>query len=87
MPLFASTDDGETWYNDQAGIPKGMYTFQLVQTSNYTLAGQWDGIYKKDITSNWVKWNNGLPTKIPITELKGNENFLVAASSGWYLGD
>ncbi|UZR98093.1 WD40/YVTN/BNR-like repeat-containing protein [Chondrinema litorale] len=85
--LYASTDNGETWYNDQAGIPKGMYTFQLVHTNNYTLAGQWDGIYKKDFASNWIKWNNGLPAKIPITELKGNAHFLVAASSGWYLGD
>ena len=85
--LFASNDKGNNWQNDQAGIPKGMYTFQLLQTNNYTLAGQWDGIYKKDYTTNWIKWNKGLPTKIPITELKGNENFLVAASSGWYKGD
>lgn len=85
--LFASKDKGESWYSDQPGLPDGMYSFQVIALGNEVFDGQWDGIYRKDKQENWVRWSNGLPTKIPITEMKTFSGILVAATSQWYTAD
>lgn len=83
--LYASNDQGTNWFNDQTGMPPYKYSFQVVEAGENVLAGQWDGIYKKEIGLNWVKWSNGLPPNIPITEMRVlNNGILVAASSAWY---
>lgn len=60
----------------------------LLLVGKNMLAGtQGDGIYKKEIGLNWVKWSNGLPANIPITEMRMlNNGILVAASSAWSRG-
>lgn len=81
--LFASKDEGANWQSDQYGMPEGFYSFQVVALGNTVLVGQWDGIYKKDKLSNWIKWNVGLPEKIPVTEMRRFDQTLVSASSQW----
>lgn len=80
--LFISQDKGKTWYSDQSGMPVGKYSFQVVASEKYLLNGQWDGIYRKELS--WVKSDNGLPDNIPITEMKVNGSLLVCASSQWW---
>jgi len=81
--LFATKDKGMTWYSDQKGMPKGKYSFQIIQKDNTVLVGQWDGIYKKDATENWKLTSKGLPNNTPILEFKTYKGFIVAGSSLW----
>jgi hypothetical protein len=81
--LFTSANQGLTWQSDQKGMPTGKYTFQVLQTNASLLAGQWDGIYKKEPLTNWVLSNKGLPVNFPVTELKVFKKMIIAASSGW----
>lgn len=83
--LFVSSDRGATWNSDQKGMPDGKYSFQVIQSGDNVLDGQWDGIYRKDIALNWFKSDNGLPKNIPVTEMKMFKNVLIAASSQWHM--
>ncbi len=81
--LFSSADKGETWINIQKGLPKNLYTFQLREKEEHILIGQWDGVYKREGTSNWILVNKGLPKKFPATDLIIFNDILVVSSSGW----
>ena len=81
--LFVSPDKGNSWLSAQTGLPKGLYSFSLVEMDNTVVLGQWDGAYVKDSLLGWKPSNNGLPEKFPVTELATFGDILVAASSGW----
>jgi ligand-binding sensor domain-containing protein len=44
--LFSS--DGQIWQKQQNGLPKDLYTFNVINYNNTVFAGQWDGIYRKN---------------------------------------
>lgn len=80
--LLLSSKDGKTWQSLQSGLPKKLYTFNILNYNNLVLAGQWDGIYKK--TNNNTTWelsSNGLPTKFAVTNLKAFNDILVISTS------
>jgi photosystem II stability/assembly factor-like uncharacterized protein len=81
--LFVSTDKGASWLSAQAGLPKGLYSFSLIEIGNTVIVGQWDGTYVKDSFLGWKPANSGLPEKFPVTELATFGDIVVAASSGW----
>lgn len=80
--LLLSSTDGKNWQSIQSGLPKDLYTFNVVNHNNLILAGQWDGIYKK--TNNNAMWelsSNGLPPKFAVTNLKAYNNILIISTS------
>lgn len=80
--LLLSSTDGKTWQSQQSGLPKELYTFNVLTHNNLILAGQWDGIYKK--TNDNTKWelsSKGLPTKFAVTNLKMFNDILVISTS------
>jgi photosystem II stability/assembly factor-like uncharacterized protein len=76
--LFSSNDKGESWLSIQKGLPKELYTFNVIKNNNSIFAGQWDGIYRKD-TSNedWKFTSNGLPSKFSATNFKAYKGILI----------
>jgi len=81
--LFVSADKGNSWQSDQMGMPAGMYSFQVIEKDNTVLAGQWDGVYVKTVSQGWKLSNKGLPFNLPVLELVGTGNVIVAGSSQW----
>jgi ligand-binding sensor domain-containing protein len=81
--LMVSSDKGVTWKNMQEGLPKGLYTFHVIQSHNTILAGQWDGVYKKIGSDSWQSSSIGLPPKFPAIEMLAYKDLVIAASSGW----
>jgi hypothetical protein len=82
--LYISDNKGSTWVSAQNGLPKKKYTFQIAAKDNTILAGQWDGIYRKNEFGAWSRSENGgLPDSIPITEMSVYKNIIIAASSAW----
>ncbi|MEQ8551617.1 MAG: hypothetical protein RIC06_09285 [Cyclobacteriaceae bacterium] len=80
--LFVSTDGGTTWESAQQGLPKELYTFNLVGHKSLVFAGQWDGIYKKSIFENsWRYSGDGLPPKFTATNLTAYNDLLVVTTS------
>lgn len=80
--LFSSNDNGETWQNIQKGLPKDLYTFNVIGNANTVFAGQWDGIYKKTIPDkDWKPSSKGLPTKFAVTNLIAYNGILVITAS------
>ncbi|MBK8636585.1 MAG: hypothetical protein IPN72_24805 [Saprospiraceae bacterium] len=80
--LLLSSTDGKNWQSIQSGLPKELYTFNVLNHNNLILAGQWDGIYKK--TNNNTMWelsSNGLPAKFAVTNLKAYNNILIISTS------
>jgi len=80
--LLLSSTDGKTWQSQQAGLPKGLYTFNVLSHNKIVWAGQWDGIYKK--TENNAMWelsSNGLPAPFAATNLKVFNTILVISTS------
>lgn len=80
--LLLSSTDGKTWQSQQNGLPKKLYTFNVLNHNNFILAGQWDGVYKK--TNNETMWklsSQGLPTKFAVTNLKAYNNILIISTS------
>lgn len=80
--LLMSSTDGKNWQSLQSGLPKELYTFNVLNHNNLILAGQWDGIYKQ--TTNNTMWklsSNGLPTKFAVTNLKTFNDILVISTS------
>lgn len=73
---------GVAWQNLQSGLPKDLYTFNVVPFQNSVLAGQWDGVYKREMNSqNWEYSGMGLPAKFPVTNLVIFNNLLVLSTS------
>ena len=80
--LLLSSKDGKNWQNQQNGLPKSLYTFNIINHKNIVFAGQWDGIYRKNEgKSTWELSSNGLPTNFAVTNLKAFNNILVISTS------
>jgi ligand-binding sensor domain-containing protein len=80
--LLLSSLDGETWQSQQEGLGKELYTFNVINHDNTILAGQWDGIYRKNkITKLWELASNGLPPNFAVTNLKVFDKILVISTS------
>jgi photosystem II stability/assembly factor-like uncharacterized protein len=80
--LLLSSTDGKTWQSQQSGLPKELYTFNVINHNNLILAGQWDGIYKKtNNNTNWELSSKGLPTKFAVTNLKAYNDILIISTS------
>lgn len=80
--LLSSNDKGETWQSSQKGLPRELYTFNVVEYANTLFAGQWDGVYSK--TSSDLDWkfsSKGLPPKFAATNLTTYNGVLVVANS------
>lgn len=86
--LFYSPDEGNNWYSAQKGLPKDLYTFNVIKNSNTVFAAQWDGIYSRTASDGY--WNfssNGLPPQFAVTNLKAHNNILVISTSQRKLKD
>jgi ligand-binding sensor domain-containing protein len=80
--LLLSSFEGKTWQNIQDGLPKGLYTFNVLNKNNTVFAGQWDGIYSKTSAHNaWILSSNGLPSKFAATNLKVYNHVLIISTS------
>ncbi|MBK7426319.1 MAG: hypothetical protein IPI60_04415 [Saprospiraceae bacterium] len=80
--LFSSFDKGNTWQSIQSGLPAELYTFNVIKTDNTLLAGQWDGVYKKDKeTEKWKFSGSGLPEKFAITNMKSYNELIVVSGT------
>lgn len=76
--LFSSIDKGKSWQSIQKGLPKELYTFNVIKNNNSIFAGQWDGIYRKDnLTEDWKFTSNDLPSKFSATNLKTYKGILI----------
>jgi photosystem II stability/assembly factor-like uncharacterized protein len=76
--LFSSTDEGQSWQSIQKGLPKELYTFNVIKNNNSVFAAQWDGIYRKDIANeDWKFTSNGLPSKFSATNFTTHKGILI----------
>jgi hypothetical protein len=80
--LLLSSIDGQTWQKQQNGLPKNLYTFNVISHDKKVFAGQWDGVYKKNsLNKLWEKSSSGLPSNFAVTNLKAFENILIISTS------
>jgi hypothetical protein len=80
--FLLSSIDGKTWQKQQNGLPKDLYTFNILNHNNIVLAGQWDGVYRKNNSSKiWELSSNGLPLNFAVTNMKSFNNVLVISTS------
>lgn len=80
--LLLSSKDGIIWKNAQDGLPKDLYTFNILNQHNVAFAGQWDGVYSKtDFDFKWKKSSKGLPSNFAATNLKSFNGILVITTS------
>jgi ligand-binding sensor domain-containing protein len=80
--LLLSSTDGKNWQSQQSGLPKELYTFNVLNHNHTILAGQWDGIYKKNNGNTiWELSSEGLPTKFAVTNLKAFNDILIISTS------
>lgn len=80
--LFQSLDKGVSWQSIQNGLPNNLYTFNVIENSNSVFAGQWNGVYRKDISGKeWKFSSTGLPGKFAATNLKSYNGILIISCS------
>lgn len=80
--LLLSSSDGRTWQNQQNGLPKELYTFNVLNHNDFILAGQWDGMYRKtNDNTMWELSSKGLPANFAITNLQAINNIVVITGS------
>ncbi|WP_439484368.1 FKBP-type peptidyl-prolyl cis-trans isomerase [Cyclobacterium plantarum] len=80
--LLFSTDKGATWQSLQKGLPKELYTFNVIKNGNFVFAGQWDGIYRKNSDyETWQAYSNGLPSNLSITNMKLFKGTIVVSGN------
>jgi hypothetical protein len=80
--LLMTSFDGLIWQKMQAGLPKALYTFNVIEHKGAIFAGQWDGVYSMpNAFSDWVKSNKGLPEKFAVTNLITFKDVLVISTS------
>ena len=80
--LLSSKDNGDNWKSVQRGLPKELYTFDIINNKNLVFAGQWDGVYRKDSENDiWQSYSNGLPSDLAITNIKSYINFIVVSGN------
>jgi hypothetical protein len=66
----------------QSGLPKNLYTFNVIKNNNTVFAAQWDEIYRKDIADeDWKHSSKGLPEKFAATNLKSHKGILIISGS------
>lgn len=80
--LFSSDDKGETWQSDQKGLPRELYTFDVIEHANTLFAGQWDGVYSKTNSDlDWKLSSTGVPPKFAASNLTACNGILVITTS------
>lgn len=80
--LLLSSKDGINWKSMQDGLPKDLYTFNILRQNDTVFAGQWDGIYRKTKNDlNWKQSSNGLPSNFAVTNLISFNGVLVITTS------
>lgn len=80
--LFSSLDKGRSWQSMQKGLPAQLYTFNVIKNGNAVLAGQWDGVYRKDNANEvWKHSSSGLPHKFAITNMQVYNGIIVVSGS------
>lgn len=77
--LYASQDEGDTWQNNQLGLPRQLYTFNVLKSRGELLAAQWYGVYRKDdLFDVWKFSGKGLPSAAAVTNLIVIDGIVVA---------
>lgn len=80
--LLMSSKDGVYWQSLQNGLPKDLYTFNILTQNKMVFAGQWDGVYRKNSSSTqWKLSSNGLPPNFAVTNLQRFHSILVISTS------
>lgn len=80
--LFSSTNKGISWQSIQKGLPKDLYTFNVIENDHSIFAGQWDGVYRKDHAfENWKSYSTGLPSNLAITNMKVYNGIIVISGN------
>jgi photosystem II stability/assembly factor-like uncharacterized protein len=80
--LLSSKDKGKSWQNIQDGLPKELYTFNVIKNGNSLFAGQWDGVYRKDSANEvWKSYSDGLPNKLAISNMKLYKGIIVISGN------
>lgn len=83
--LYYSRDDGDSWLESSAGLPKGMGILDLAITPKGLLAATWTGLYGSD--DGGERWRYLTPTlgQPNATSLMGTENELwLGARTGLF---
>jgi ligand-binding sensor domain-containing protein len=85
--LFVSGNKGASWQSMQKGMPYDFYTFNVISSRGAVLAGQWDGVYRRDENSQeWKNYGIGLPVDFALTNMKVHDDFIVVSGSGMTSG-
>jgi ligand-binding sensor domain-containing protein len=80
--LLLASSDGQNWQKQQNGLPKDLYTFNVLNHNNVVFAGQWDGVYRKNNSNKlWELSSKGLPPNFAVTNLKAFDNILIISTS------
>lgn len=80
--LLSSKDKGINWKSIQSGLPKELYTFEIIKNENLVFAGQWDGVYKRNNEyDRWESYSKGLPRNLAITNIKLYKDFIVVSGN------
>lgn len=80
--LLSSVDNGKSWQNIQKGLPKSLYTFNVIRNGSSILAAQWDGVYRKDDPNeSWEPYRTGLPDNLAITNMTAYNGLLVVSGA------
>lgn len=80
--LLLTSEDGMFWQKAQAGLPKDLYTFNVIGHAGTTFAGQWDGVYRKGESDfHWKRSSVGLPPDFSITNLVFFNDYLIVTTS------
>lgn len=85
--IFKSTDNGTAWISKNNGLPTkadGNYAslFSLITTGNILIAGTSEGIcYSSDSGENWNDFNADLPTRVFVSALSADNQFITAGTS------
>lgn len=80
--LLLTSLDGITWISAQQGLPKGLYTFNVLNHQGILFAGQWDGVYSKQKADTvWTLSSNGLPANFAAINLQTFNGVLVISTA------
>lgn len=80
--LLLTSLDGITWIGAQEGLPKGLYTFNVLNHEDVLFAGQWDGVYSKTKSDTaWKLASKGLPASFAATNLQSFNGVLVVSTA------
>jgi len=83
LGIYKSTDDGQTWFTANTGIPINTYVNSLIIDGGNVYAGTSNGFYiSTNSGASWYAMNNGFPPYIYIYSLIMNGNELYAGTNG-----